>query len=100
MRQRLKADIEHFRSHKKISWIKYPMNIGPFILKKEATFPIIEEVLKQFKFPEEIPLNYDPKIIISDRRVIVDRSSFQYSAILDLSKEANSLEYEFNWSIA
>ena len=100
MRQRLREDIEHFRSHKKSAWIKYPINIGPFILKKEAAFPIIEEVIKQFKFPEEIPLNYDPKGIISDRRVTVDRSSFQHSAILDLSKEANSLEYDFNWSIA
>ena len=30
----------------------------------------------------------------------MDRSAFQHSAILDLSKEANSLEYDFNWSIA
>lgn len=99
MRQRLGAYIEHFISHKKSSQIKYPINIGPFILKKEATFPIIEEVLKQFKFRKEIPLNYDPKSIISDRRVTVDRSTFQHSDVPNLSKEANSLEYDFNWSI-
>ena len=30
----------------------------------------------------------------------MDRSAFQHNAIPDLSKESNSLEYDFNWSIA
>jgi len=68
MRHKLKEDIEHFTSHKKSSWIKYPITIGYFILKREVTFPIIEEVLKQFKFQEEYSLDYDPDHVILERR--------------------------------
>ncbi len=52
MRQRLQIDIEHFIAPKlkKISWIKYPLSVGNYILKKEAALPMIEEALKQYKF--------------------------------------------------
>jgi len=45
-----------------------------------------------------MPLNYDPKHVISNRRLENDRSTFQHSAIPDLRKEANSLEFDFPWS--
>ena len=95
MRQRLQDDIEHFTALKlkKSAWIKYPLNVGNYIVKKESTLPMIEEVLKQFKFLQAIPLNYDPKHVISDRRLANDRSIFQHNPIPDLSKEANSLEH-------
>ena len=40
--------------------------------------------------------NYDPKGIISQRRVQGQRSVFIHSMILDLSHEANSLAYDFD----
>ena len=100
MRQRLHSDIEHFTAPKlkKSAWIKYPLTVGHYVLKKEGALPIIEKVLKQFKFPEAMPLNYDPKHVISNRRLENDRSTFQHSAILDISKEENSLEFDFPWS--
>ena len=49
MRQRISADFEHFTTPKlkKSSWIKYPLTVGNFILKKEAELPLIEQTLKQ-----------------------------------------------------
>jgi len=66
-------------------------------LKKEVAFPIIEKVLKQLKFSEVMPLNYDPKHVILNMRLENDRSAFQHSVIPDLRKEANSLEFDFPW---
>ena len=44
MRQRILADKEHSTapSLKKSSWIKYPLTVGNFVLKKEATLSVIE----------------------------------------------------------
>ena len=99
IRQRIHADIEHFTSHKKNSWIKYPINIGSFIVKKEEAISIVEEMLKQMKFVEELALDYDPKGVISQRKGQFGRGEFIHCTITDLTKEANSLEYAFNWGV-
>ena len=67
-------------------------------MKKEATLPLIEQTLKQYNFNQALPLNYDPKHIISQRRVENDRGPFQHSSIPDLSGEANSLLYDYVWN--
>ncbi len=46
-----------------------------------------------------MPLNYDLKHVISNIRLVNDRSTFEHNSIPDLSKEENSLEYEFPWII-
>ena len=78
---------------------KIPPHSGNFIMKKEAALPLIEQTLRNCKFNQALPLNYDPKHIISKRRVENDRSPFQHSQILDLSQEANSLLYDCIWNI-
>ena len=50
IRQRISADEDHFTSHQKDSWIKCPINFGPFVVKKPATLPMVEKVLKDMKF--------------------------------------------------
>ena len=96
MRQRISADIEHFTapSLKRSSWIKYPLTVGNFILKKEAALPIIEKVLKQLNFPQVSPVKYDPKHIISERRLEYRRALFQHSQAETWIGEANSLIYD------
>jgi hypothetical protein len=99
MRQRISADKEHFTapSLKRSSWIKYPMTVGNFILKKEAALPIIEEVLKQLDFPQVPPVKYDPKHVISQRRQEYGRGIFQHSQAETWMGEANSLIYDQIW---
>ena len=63
--QKIYADEEHFTTHRKDSWIKYPINFGPFVVKNPTTLPIVEKFLKAMKFKVTHALNYDPKGIIS-----------------------------------
>ncbi len=48
MRQRIQIDIEHFTSPKlkKNAWIKYPLVVGNYILKKDTALPLIKETLR------------------------------------------------------
>ena len=67
-------------------------------MKKPASLPKVEKVLKAMNFQVTHAHNYDPKGIISQRRVQVQKSIFIHSMILDLSQEENSLSYDFNWN--
>ena len=98
IRKRISADEEHFSTHRKDSWIEYPINFGPFVVKKPTTLPMVEKVFKAMKFQVTHAWNYDPKGIISHMRVWVQRSSFIHSMIPDLSQEENCLAYDFDWT--
>ena len=65
IRQRFASDEENFTAHRKDSWIKYPINFGPFVVKKTPTLPMVEKVLKAMKFQVTHAQNYDHKGIIS-----------------------------------
>ena len=69
IRSRISTNEEHFTAHMKDSWIKYPINFGPFIVKNPTTLPIVEKILKDMKFQVTHAHNYDPKGIISHWRV-------------------------------
>ena len=86
IRQRISIDEEHFTAHRKDSWIKYPINFGPFVLRNPTTLPMVEKFLKAMKFQVTHAQNSDPKGIISQRRFQVQRSVFIHSMILELSQ--------------
>ena len=67
--KRVSANEEHFTAHRKDSWIKYPINFRPFIVKKTIVLPMVEHVFKAMNFQVAHAHNYDPKGIISQRRV-------------------------------
>ena len=100
IRQTISANEEHFTVHKKDSWIKYPINFGPFVVKKPTALPMVEKFLKAMKFQVTHAHNYDPNGIISHRRYQVQRSDFIHSMIPDLSQEENYLSYDFDWNPA
>ena len=50
IRQRISADEEHFTAHRKDSWMKYPNNFRPFVVKKPTTLLKVEKFLKAMKF--------------------------------------------------
>ena len=68
IKKRISADEEYFTTHKKDSWIKYPINFRPFIVKNPTTLPKMKKVLKDMKFQVAHAHNYDPKGIISHMR--------------------------------
>ena len=69
-------------------------------MKKPSTLTMVEKVFKAMKFQVTHAHNYDPKGVISQRRVQVQRSVFIHSMIPDLSQEANSLTHDFDWTPA
>ena len=69
--KRIYADEEHFISHRKDSWIKYPVNFRSLVVNNPAALPKVEKFLKSLKFQVTREHNYDPKGIISHRRVQV-----------------------------
>ena len=50
IRHRIFVYEEHFTAHGKDFWMKYPINFGPFIVKKPPTLPMVEKFLKAMKF--------------------------------------------------
>ena len=50
IRKSVSADEEHFTTHRKDSWMKYPINFGSFIVNKLETLPKVEKVLKAMNF--------------------------------------------------
>ena len=64
IRQRISTDEENFTVHRKDTWIKYPINFRPFIVKKPTALPMVEKVLKAMNFEVTHAQNYDPKGII------------------------------------
>ena len=50
IKQRIYADEEHFTTHKKDTWIKYPINSRPFVVNNSAALPKVEKFFKAMKF--------------------------------------------------
>ena len=64
IRKRIFANEEHFTMHRNDSWIKYPINFGPFVVKKPTTLAMVEKVLNAMNFQVTHAQNYDPNGII------------------------------------
>ena len=68
MRQRVRAEEEHFGAFKKSSNIKFPLKVGSFIFKNKGALVFIEKLLESMEFQKEKRVNYDPHHIISLRK--------------------------------
>ena len=91
IRKNLIVEIEHFLNYNKSTEIKYPWEVGPFIIKNKASLPMIESLLKEMGFFTEIVVNYDPHHVISNIRKSLKRNHFEHEEIV-------GLEYAANWS--
>ena len=59
---------EHFLNFRKASKIKFPLKVGPFIVKNKAYLQVIDGFLQDMNFMKAAKINYDPHHIISQRR--------------------------------
>ena len=46
----ISVDEDHFTAHRKDSWIKYPINLGPFVVEKPTMLLMVEKFLKDMNF--------------------------------------------------
>ena len=88
-RKKLIVENEHFLNFKKSSKIKFPWDVGPFIIKNKYALPIIEILVKEMGFPTEVAINYDPHHIISIRRQVNRNNPFEHFEVVGLPETAN-----------
>ena len=81
IRQRLIVEDENFLSYKKNSKIKFPWTIGPFVIKRKSSLPMIERMLREMGFLVESSINYDPHHIISNRIQANKNKPFEHSKV-------------------
>ena len=60
VRQRLHSDELHFSSKKKTSNFKFPITVGPFIVKNKAAIELIDGIMACFSFSSDEAYKYDP----------------------------------------
>ena len=68
IRQKLVVENENFLNFRKASEIKFPLKVGPFIVKNKVSLLVIEGLLQDMNFMKASKINYDPHHIISQRR--------------------------------
>jgi hypothetical protein len=80
IRQRLHSE-EHLCAFKKASDVKFPLKVGPFIIKNKETLSVVEKLLKIMDFQEAERMNYDPHQIISQRRHLNGNKAFDHQTV-------------------
>ena len=90
LRQRLYVESELFLKHKKSSNIKFKYTIEPFVVDSTSSLPIIQDLLRSMKFDQDRKVNYDPKHIISKRKVSFRLGTFEHEEDQELSVMANA----------
>ena len=94
MRQKLYVEEEHFGAFKKSSNVKFPLKVGPFILKNKSALLVIEKLLEFMDFQKEQKVNYDPHHIISQRKQLNKNKPFYHQTVEGLDKIANLVIFE------
>ena len=56
---------EQILNFRKASDIKFPLKVGPFIVKSKYALPVIEGLLQDINFMKESNINYDSHHVIS-----------------------------------
>ena len=70
------------------------MKVGPFIVKKKSSLPVIQGFLEDMNFMKATKFNYDPHHIISHTRQHNKNKAFDNQEIEGLAQRANLMEYQ------
>ena len=85
---------EHLLIFRKASEIKFPLKVGPFIIKNKYPLPIVEGLLQYMNFMKVTKINYDPHHIISHSRKQNKNKAFDHQEIEGLAQRDNLMEYQ------
>ena len=89
----LVVENEHFISCRKASNIKFPWVIRPFIIKTNDAFSMIESLLKDMGFKMATAINYDPHNIISIKKQVNKKKTFEHQEVEGLDEKENWLDH-------
>ena len=84
IRKILTIEEEHCLNSRKSSNLVFPWEVGPYIVRFRAAFPLVGNLLKGTKLSLEQAINYDPHQVISKRRKDHKCKPFEHTEILRL----------------
>ena len=64
LRQNIIVEEEHILSFRKSLDMKFPWEVGPYVVKSRASLPIIDNILKSMGFSLGTAINYYPHQVI------------------------------------
>jgi hypothetical protein len=89
IRQRIISETEHFLKMHKVSNLKFPFIIGPFVVKTRSFLSQIQAKLKEFGFSQLQGRIYDPHQVISKRILISKHGPYEHEHVEGFDRLAN-----------
>ena len=68
LRKNLTIEEEHILNFRKSLDMKFPWEMGPYVVKSRASLQIIDDIVRIMVFSLGTTINYDPHQVISKRR--------------------------------
>ena len=65
IKKKLTVENKHFINFRKASEIKFPLKVGPLIIKIKVAVLVVEGLMQEMNFKKGNLVNYDPHNIIS-----------------------------------
>ena len=96
IRHKLIMENEHFLRFRKAYEIKFPLKLGPFIIKNKVALIVVEILLQDMNFMKATKINSDPYHIISQRRKQNKNKAFEHHKIEGLVDRANLMDYQLD----
>ena len=82
-------EIEIFLNHKKASNMKFKYTMEPFVVNTTFSLLIIQNIIKSMNFQLDKKLKYDPKHIISQRKIDSRMGTYEHKEDEALTLMAN-----------
>ena len=89
LRQRVHVESEIFLKHKKASNMKFKYTIEPFVVNSTVALTIVRSILKSMNFQVDKKAKYDPKHIISQRKLSSRLGTYEHIEDEELAAKAN-----------
>ena len=96
LRQRLWVESEIFLKHKKDSNMNFKYTIEPSVFNLTTALSIIQNIMKSMNFSLEKKINYDPKHVISQSKIVSGLGTYEHveNEVLALIDNHNYIEHE------
>ena len=89
LKQRLHVESEIFLKHKKASNMKFKYTIDPFVVNSTVALTVVQSILKSMNFQVDKSFKYDPKHIISQRKLASRLGTYEHTKDEELAIKAN-----------
>ena len=87
--QMLHVESEMFLKHKKASNMKFKYTIEPFVVNSTSVVIVVQSILKSMNFQDDKKAKYDPKHIISQRKLASRLGTYEHIEDEELETKAN-----------